>query len=125
MKLLKYYTVVLIFFLAYQAQGQSIQKKDFDNQILGLWYLEKDTNIKIEFLPNGEINKYLNNKLESTIKYSFSEECNNEKLANHIFLKLTVSETESYCFLIKTLNKNIFSYTTSIDAAETKLIREK
>jgi hypothetical protein len=93
-------------------------------QILGNWYLEKNANIRIEFLKNGTANKYTGDKLDSTMTYWLTDSCNNETGYWEIFLKIQSPAKDVQCLLIKKLDKDAFVYIAYYEAPETRLIRK-
>ena len=61
-----------------------------ENDILGIWYLENDPTIKIEFLQNGHLKTYVNNVLESDDTFTITNTCNNQTSTdNSPFLQIT------------------------------------
>src|SRR5690606_11412624 len=74
-------------------------------QILGIWVLEEDSSVKIEFLSNGTLNTYHENVLSSTDSWVLTNACDgNTQADSEYYLKVTDSEGFVDCNIVTNLN---------------------
>lgn len=79
-----------------------------NTEILGVWYLEGDSSVKLEFTINNQMKTYIDNVIESTDYYNISNSCNGQTISvNTLFLKVTDGEDGSiYCNIINGINED-------------------
>ena len=79
-----------------------------NTEILGIWYLEDDPNIKLEFTINNQMKTYINNVIESSDYYSISNSCNGQTISDsRLFLSVTDGVDGSiYCNIINGINED-------------------
>ena len=79
-----------------------------NTEILGIWYLEDDPNIKLEFTINNQMKTYIDNVIESSDYYSISNSCNGQTISDsRLFLNVTDGEDGSiYCNIINGINED-------------------
>ena len=79
--------------------------QDYQQEILGIWVLETDSETKMEFLDNGTINHYYGNQLRLSESYEITETCDGETKGNGTYFLKTFSNTNDFfCSYVEGLN---------------------
>lgn len=107
MKTLKTLLIIVSVLIAVTINGKiltnNLKLQTPEQRILGIWIMENSPSDKIEFLPNGVVNIYIDNTLESTYNYIISNECNeiipssSDNNGNKLVLKYIYPEGDSFC----------------------------
>lgn len=107
MKTLKTLLIIVSVLIAVTINGKiltnNLKLQTPEQKILGIWIMENSPSDKIEFLPNGVVNIYIDNTLESTYNYIISNECNgiipssSDNNGNKLVLKYIYPEGDSFC----------------------------
>jgi hypothetical protein len=90
-KNLKIKLMILLLVLSFSCKAQQIQEPNLSGNIIGTWISNEDPLLKVTYTTNGERKDLYENLLSDTYKYSITDSCNGQKLAEnyHIFLRLT------------------------------------
>ncbi len=101
-------SIITYGFVSKKAFSYFTSSSEPNTEILGIWYLESDSNVKLEFTINNQMKTYIDNVIESTDYYSISNSCNGQTISdNRLFLKVTDSEDGStYCNIINGVNED-------------------
>lgn len=101
-----YLTIIIVFLSSYNCKAQVLQP-NVQNEIIGTWVAEDDTNVKLIFKSNGELLDYYENELTDTFDYTISHACGSESDNNAWFLKSSNQiELEIRCYEIFGVNDN-------------------
>ena len=118
MKTLKIKIVLIIIMIVYASYGfvdklitsEKLTKNQTgpNEDILGTWVLENDTETKIEFLSDGTVKSYESNVLKHIDLYSISSTCGSFTSADDgLYLKtIDVIDGTQYCEIINGLDNS-------------------
>jgi len=101
-------SIITYGFVSKKAFSYFASPSEPSTEILGIWYLESDSNVKLEFTINNQMKTYVDNVIESIDYYSISNSCNGQTISDdRLFLKVTDSEDSStYCNIINGINED-------------------
>lgn len=101
-------SIITYGFVSKKTERFFTSSSDPNTEILGIWYLESDSNVKLEFTINNQMKTYVDNTVESTDYYSISNSCNGQTISDsRLFLSVTDGEDGSiYCNIINGINED-------------------
>lgn len=106
-----HFTIAFLFmiFLSCNSKAQTnldSTLEDYQNEILGTWVLESDSQTRFEFLENGIIKTYYGSELRSIENYIITNSCeNDDQDSDEIILKqFSDDDSDFFCSYIEGLN---------------------
>jgi len=115
--------VVLLITLASCNGIAQVSQTQAEQEIIGTWLLENDSNTKLVFQNNGTVKTYYSNVLHSTNRYEINNVCDGETLNNQLFLKTLNNQNEVIdCSYLDSINYNNNGKMTLVSQNQGKVI---
>jgi len=122
---MKFYELLFFFVISYACKAQTLNPEitQAEQEIIGTWILENDSNTKLIFQTNGTVKTYYSNVLHSTHQYEINNVCDGETLNNQLFLKTLNNQNEAIdCSYLDSVNYNNNGKMTLVSQNQGKVI---
>jgi|TARA_Y100000588_G_C14064340_1_gene842967 hypothetical protein len=122
---MKFYELLFFFVISYACKAQTLNPdlNQAEQEIIGTWILENDSNTKLIFQSNGTVKTYYSNTLNATHQYEISNSCNGETLNNQLFLKTLNNQNKVIdCSYLDSINYNNSGKMTLVSQNQGKVI---
>ena len=122
---MKLFQLLILFVICFACKAQTLNPDliQAEQEIIGTWILENDSNTKLIFQSNSTVKTYYNDLLHSTNQYEINNVCDGETLNNQLFLKTLNNQNEVIdCSYLDSINYNNNGKMTLVSQIQGKVI---